>query len=51
MTSSESGRNQMLTWQYRTDGKPFWDYGFFPAIDLHKEDNHVIVPLSVSECQ
>jgi hypothetical protein len=41
----------MLTWQYRTNGKPFSDYGIIPTIDLHKEDNHVIAALSVSECQ
>jgi hypothetical protein len=48
--SSENGRKQVLTWQYRANGKPFWDYGIIPAIDLHKEDNHVIAALSVSDC-
>jgi hypothetical protein len=38
----------MLTWQERANGKPFWDYGIIPAIDLHKEDSHVIAELSVS---
>jgi hypothetical protein len=46
--SSESGRKQMLTWQERTNGKPFWDYGIIPAIDPHTEDNHEIAALSVS---
>jgi hypothetical protein len=41
----------MLTWQHGTSGKPFRDYELFPAIDLHREDNHVIAPLSVLECQ
>jgi hypothetical protein len=49
--SSESSRKQMLTRQYRTNGNPFWDYGIIPGIDLHKEDNHIIAALSVSECQ
>jgi hypothetical protein len=46
---SESGRKQMLTWQERTKRKPFRDYEIIPAIDLHKEDNHVIAALSVSQ--
>jgi hypothetical protein len=41
----------MVTWQYRTNEKPFWDYGLIPAIDVHKEDNRVIAALSVSESQ
>jgi hypothetical protein len=46
--SSESDRKQMLTWQDITNGKPFWDYRIVLAIDLHKEDNHVIATLSFS---
>jgi len=45
--SSASGRKQMLTWQERTNGKSFWDYWIIPAIDLHKEDNHVTAARSV----